>query len=89
MRNAPHRQSMRRTRAQDGRVTLLLDLKTKRPGCALLQAVFGGDYSALGQYFNARYWLTTPTKDMQLISGTPKEWERLRKLLDRRKKEVK
>jgi hypothetical protein len=59
---------------------LIVDMKQRRPACALLQAAYGGDYGVLGRFFDSRDWLTAPTPDMQPVSGTREQWMRLARL---------
>lgn len=66
-------------------IVLLVDMKTKRPGCVLLQAACGGDTYKLQQFFDARHWVLAPTKDMQLIRGTPEQWKKLALMLEKRR----
>lgn len=61
------------------KISLIYDLKLRRPACVLLQALYGcGDSNGfLQSTFDAKEWLTAPTEDMQRICGTKEEWERL------------
>lgn len=68
-------------------VVLLVDMDTKRPGCVLLQAVYGGDSDAVSELFNSERWVLFPTKDMQLIRGTRAQWRRLSAKLNESAKE--
>jgi hypothetical protein len=43
---------------------LVYDLSLKRPACAILQAVFGGDQGIAGS-FPSEHWLTAPTPGMK------------------------
>ncbi len=54
--------------------TLIVDVKQRRPGCALIQAV-GGDTMLLKQLFDAESWLVAPTPDMYSVTGTLEQWE--------------
>ncbi len=54
---------------------LLYDVKLKRPGCVLLQAVAGGDRALLDSLFSSEDWLITPTDDMMLMRGTLDQWK--------------
>lgn len=51
----------------------VIDIKTKRPACVLLQAVWGGDRSVCN-LVSSSYWHLAPTDDMQMIRGTPDQW---------------
>lgn len=63
------------TEAQDD-IVILFDDRLMRPGCVILQAVFGGDRRA-GTLFDARSWLVAPTDDMKLIRGSLDQWKAL------------
>jgi hypothetical protein len=52
------------------------DLKLKRPGCVLLQAVMGGDARAASQ-FDPKKWLLAPTPDLKLYPLTDEVLEKL------------
>ena len=52
-------------------VLLAYDMKLKRPGCVLLQAMFGGSSDA-ARRFDTADWLLGPTSDLKLYS-IPKE----------------
>ena len=56
-------------------IRLVVDVKQRRPACALLQAEFGGDYR-LVHMLPVESWLTSPTPDMKMLTGTRGEWER-------------
>jgi hypothetical protein len=43
---------------------LVYDIKLKRPACALLQAVLGGD-QGMANNFPSEHWLIAPTPDMK------------------------
>lgn len=49
---------------------IVYDTKLHRPACVLLQAAMGGDHMVVGQTFDARLWLLTPTPDMALYEVT-------------------
>lgn len=58
-------------------ITLLFDVKQKRPGCALLQALAGCNSHDLWNVgFDTDDWLLAPTPDMCRIRGTKEEWKR-------------
>lgn len=44
---------------------LAFDMTLRRPGCALIQAAFGGDTSASSS-FDVGTWLVFPTPEMRL-----------------------
>ena len=58
------------------RTRLLVDLKLKRPGCVLLQAVARGDSGTLHRHFDTEDWLVAPTDGMRMVLGTDDEWAR-------------
>jgi hypothetical protein len=51
---------------------LVYDIKLKRPGCALIQAVMGGD-RGIANHFKSEHWLINPTPDLKLYETTPEE----------------
>lgn len=56
----------------DEEITVVYDTELRRPGCVLLQAVFGGtisnqDLDAMG------HWLLYPTPDMRCYSVKPEQ----------------
>lgn len=55
-------------------IRLVVDVKQRRPACAILQAVMGGDHSTLSSLLPSTSWLTSPTEDMRMIVGTREEW---------------
>lgn len=59
------------------KISLVVDVKLRRPGCVIIQACYGcGDERQLvSQLFDPHTWLTAPTDDMYLISGTRDQWE--------------
>lgn len=61
---------------KDDNIVIAFDTKQMRPGCVILQAVFGGDRRA-GTLFDASSWLVAPTDDMRLIRGSLAEWKAL------------
>jgi len=66
------------TRAQAANIRLVYDTKLRRPGCVLLQAAAGCDWTMLDELgFQPREWLTAPTPDMRRLTGTREEWEEL------------
>jgi hypothetical protein len=54
--------------------SIVVDVKQRRPACVILQAVFGGNRSIVSQIFPAESWLTAPTNDMRMVTGTIDEW---------------
>jgi hypothetical protein len=51
---------------------LVYDMKLKRPGCVLLQAVLGGSAGVANQ-FPATHWLLAPTPDMKTYKISDEE----------------
>ena len=70
-------------------VTMVFDVKQKRPACVLLQAAFGcGESNGFLQMnFDSRDWLVVPTQDMRKIPGTKEQWKTLAAWLDRKRNE--
>lgn len=55
-------------------IKLVVDMKSRRPACVILQAIYGGDRSIVSRYFDGGTWLTAPTPDMHMVSGTLSQW---------------
>lgn len=55
---------------------IVFDVKLKRPGCALLQAAYGGT-PGIHRYFPVETWLLAPTPDMAAYEATPEQLEKL------------
>lgn len=49
---------------------ILYDLKLRRPGCVILQALVGGSFAHL---WPANLWLINPTDDMKVYAITREE----------------
>lgn len=58
-------------------VVLLYDTDQRRPACALLQAVAGGDHHFLSATFPAKTWLVSPTPGMKRLAATREQWRGL------------
>lgn len=58
-------------------MSIVYDMKLKKPGCALLQAAYGASIGSFElQKFDADNWLLAPTPDTKLYSlGTKEELE--------------
>ncbi len=57
---------------------LVVDVVQRRPACVLLQAAYGmGARPRALRYFDAADWLTVPTPDMRIVTGTDDEWRAL------------
>lgn len=56
-------------------IRLAFDMKQNRPGCAIVQGLFGcpGTSPVLCK-FDPGTWLTSPTDDMVVIAGTVEQW---------------
>ena len=65
-----------------GKIVMAYDCDLKRPACVLLQAVMGGDSSAVSRFFGAESWLLAPTPGMRLIAGTAEEWKKASAITD-------
>jgi hypothetical protein len=63
--------------AGERKFTALFDVKSMRPACVLLQALYGGD-RAVCMYFKG--WELAPTSHMKMITGTENEWKRAAEL---------
>lgn len=63
----------------DEQITLLFDMKLRKPACVLLQAAAGcaANNSFLSMTFESKDWLVFPTPDMARITGTRAQWEGL------------
>lgn len=59
-------------------ITLIYDLKQRKVGCVLIQALADCD-SSNTHIFETSQWAVAPTADMRRITGTREEWERLAK----------
>jgi hypothetical protein len=55
-------------------ITLIFDVKLKRPGCALIQALGGCPSHPLYDFWDTKDWLLSPTPDMRRVTGTVEEW---------------
>lgn len=53
----------------DEKLVIAYDMKLKRPGCVLLQAVMGGT-KGVADSFPAELWLTALTPDLKLYTLT-------------------
>jgi len=54
---------------------LVYDLKLGRPGCVLLQAALGADYTHNFQLdFPSESWLVAPTPDMKVYNLTDEQY---------------
>jgi hypothetical protein len=62
------------------RYVLLLDVATKRPGCAILQSLAGITYRDLeGPFylFDVETWVTSPSPNMARVEGTLQDWKKV------------
>jgi hypothetical protein len=64
-------------KAEPIKYALAFDPVKMQPGCALLQAAFGGDRGVAFQLFNSQSWLIGPTPDMRMIYGTLEQWKKV------------
>lgn len=60
---------------KDG-ITLVVDKDTRRPGCVLLQATYGGDSRIVSELFEPHTWHLAPTAGLCMVTGTREQWER-------------
>ena len=58
-------------------ITLLIDVKTKKPGCVILQAIAGLAHNNRFLQETFTNWETNITDDMRKITGTRAQWEKL------------
>ncbi len=72
--------------SDDTKIKLLVDVKTRRPGCVLLQAVAGGDSHFVSTVFDTRHWLLAPTENMGMVTGSVTQWKNLAAILDKNPK---
>jgi hypothetical protein len=63
---------------------VVVDVEQRRPACALLQAVFGGDGGLVSELFHGEAWLTAPTDKMRRLTATKDEWKRFAELVNKR-----
>jgi len=61
----------------DDEITLLIDVKTKKPGCVILQAIAGLSHNNLFLQSTFTIWATSITPDMKRVTGTRAQWEKL------------
>src|SRR5690348_5079214 len=63
----------------DDKITLLIDPKTKRVGCVLLQAAYGfGDGNWMVQQFDTKAWIVGEGMEaLRPYTGTREEWKRV------------
>ena len=64
---------------------LVVDVATRRPGCVLLQAGYGGDNHLVSAVFDPADWIVAPTDNMAMVEGTREQWERHAELLERKR----
>jgi hypothetical protein len=61
---------------------VVFDIKAKRPGCALLQAMYGGDVPSqlFGIKFPVETWILAPTPSLAIYEVTEDELDQLAEL---------
>jgi hypothetical protein len=61
---------------------VVFDTKTRRPGCALLQALYGGNVPSMmfGVKFPVETWMLAPTESMRTYEVTEEELDQLAEL---------
>ena len=60
----------------------LLDVKTLKPGCVILQAAYGGDREVCFMFSD---WETSQTKSMKMVTETADAWLRIATLEENRR----
>ena len=60
----------------DQQITLLVDVKTKRVGCVILQSMAGLGHNNHFLQMHFDNWETSITPDMKKITGTKDQWIR-------------
>ncbi len=58
-------------------------MKSRRPGCVLIQAAMGGNSHFVSETFDTRHWLLAPTDNMGMVEGTVAQWKKLSQILDK------
>lgn len=48
--------------------------ESRRPGCVLLQAGFGGDSHIVSEVFDTRHWLLAPSEPFAMVTGTKEQF---------------
>lgn len=64
---------------------IVYDATLKRPACALLQAVLGGD-GGVANHFDSEDWLIAPTPGMHTYEVTPDQLKKLVKITKENRK---
>lgn len=74
--------------SDDTKIKLLVDTKTRKVGCVLLQAVAGcGENNHfLSMTFDTTHWVLSPTPNMGVVEGTVAQWKKLATILDKEAK---
>lgn len=55
-------------------ITMVVDIKDRRPGCAILQAYYGTPNNEVLHLFDADTWVLAPTPNLHKITGTMDQW---------------
>jgi hypothetical protein len=66
----------------DPNVKIAFDCKLRKPGCVIVQAMFGADNSLAGQLFNVESWLLAPTPDMHVYNLPLSHWKRVAEVVN-------
>lgn len=61
---------------------IVFDTKLRRPACAILQAVLGGD-QGIANRFSSETWLISPTPDMSCYEVTEGQLTQLVEMADK------
>ena len=73
--------------ADDEVIAFVIDVKQRRPGCVIIQAMGGCNSSLVSSLFPVESWLLAPTDDMYRVSGTMEEWRGFAEELKQRPRE--
>ena len=49
--------------------------ESRRPGCVLLQATFGGNSSIVSSLYDPATWLLAPSEPFAMVTGTMKQFQ--------------
>lgn len=72
--------AIRKTVASVKKQAIAFDIALKRPGCPILQAVYGNDPS-IAHAFPPESWLLAPTPDLKVYSLQEQELRMLTKIV--------
>lgn len=66
---------MKKVTKPEEAVRAVVDTKTRRPACVLLQAIYGGD-RWVANLVESAFWHLAPTDHMATVSGTREQWRK-------------